>query len=180
MGGDCIAKWFEVHPGNQSWARRAQSGGSVPCPVCKEPLDKDRDLHDVCATAGGDGACLWQMLCGTKIRCANHAKCSPEGQCDWTGDYGSYQEHIRTCQNVPTRCGSVSTPTEDAASVASVGSCDASKNSVETEAPEHESDTASVISETTAEPISVDASEASECSDTDESLISPSSDGLGG
>lgn len=33
--------------------------------------------------------------------CANHSRCNSEGNCNWTGDYGSYQEHIHLCTNTP-------------------------------------------------------------------------------
>lgn len=97
--GDCISKWFAVQPGSQSWAGRAKGAGSVPCPVCKEPLRSDEDLHRVCP--GGRSAFLWQMLSATRIVCANNPKCRTDGRCDWQGECGIYQEHIRTCQNVP-------------------------------------------------------------------------------
>merc|ERR550537_928669 len=41
------------------------------------------------------------MLSRTRIVCANNPRCRSDGQCNWVGDYGSYQEHIRTCQNLP-------------------------------------------------------------------------------
>jgi hypothetical protein len=99
--GDCISKWFAVQPGCQSWAGRAKGAGSVPCPVCKEPLRADKDLHTVCSEGKGGSAFLWQMLSSTRIVCANHSKCRKGGRCDWEGDYGSYQEHIRHCSNEP-------------------------------------------------------------------------------
>merc|ERR1712176_461915 len=49
----------------------------------------------------GNGAMLWQMLCGVKVMCGNHSKCNSDGKCNWMGDYGSYQEHIRCCTNTP-------------------------------------------------------------------------------
>jgi len=100
--GDCIAKWFEVHPRSLSWAQRASSAGLVPCPVCKEPLHQERDLFLVCAEGKSEmSALLWRMLSGVKIGCANNPKCRADGKCTWTGEYGSYQEHIQTCMNVP-------------------------------------------------------------------------------
>jgi hypothetical protein len=99
--GDCISKWFAVQPSCQSWAGRAKGAGSVPCPVCKEPLRADKDLHTVCSGGKGGSAFLWQMLSSTRIICANHSKCRKGGRCDWEGDYGSYQEHIRHCSNEP-------------------------------------------------------------------------------
>merc|ERR1712216_869737 len=99
--GDCIAKWFEVQPRSQTWAQRAQSAGLVPCPVCKEPLHQERDLFSVCATGQNESAFLWRMLSGVKIVCANNPKCRCDGQCTWVGEYGSYQEHLQTCANVP-------------------------------------------------------------------------------
>jgi hypothetical protein len=119
--------------------------------------------------------------------CANHAKCSPEGQCDWTGDYGSYQAHIRTCQNIPTRCGLSSAP-ENVATLAvasdKLESYALPQAGGGKEAPEHDIETVSVVSETTVDPISADASEASdsvdpisvdasEASDCDEAPMSP-------
>jgi len=98
--GDCITKWFEVQPRSLSWAQRAQSGGRVPCPVCKEPLHPQRDLFLVCPTGQNESALLWRLLSGVKIACANSAKCRSDGKCTWTGEYGSYQKHIQTCKNV--------------------------------------------------------------------------------
>jgi len=99
--GDCIATWFRTHPGNQTWAQRAHSKGCVPCPVCKEPLQEDRDLFPVNEGGQGGSAFLWSMLQQMKVRCANHKACRADGACTWVGDYGSYQEHIRNCSNLP-------------------------------------------------------------------------------
>jgi len=42
------------------------------------------------------------MLSALKVMCANHSKVNPgEGQCDWIGEYGAYQDHIRECKNEP-------------------------------------------------------------------------------
>jgi len=74
----------------------------VPCPICKEPLQKDTDLHAVSPDSdNGNSAILWQMLCGVKVMCANHSRCNPDGNCNWIGDYGSYQAHIHSCANTP-------------------------------------------------------------------------------
>lgn len=99
--GDCLAQWFKAQPGIKTWAQRAQAAGSVPCPVCKEPLRKEKDLHPVCKNGDGGSKMLYRMLCDTKIICANNPKCSASGKCNWVGDYGSYQDHIRLCQNLP-------------------------------------------------------------------------------
>jgi len=99
--GDCIAKWFEVHPRGLNWAQRARAKGLVPCPVCKEPLHQERDLFRVCATGQNENALLWRLLSGVKIVCANNPKCRANGKCTWIGEYGSYQKHLQTCQNVP-------------------------------------------------------------------------------
>mmetsp|Transcript_24639 Transcript_24639/g.70901 ORF Transcript_24639/g.70901 Transcript_24639/m.70901 type:complete len:649 (-) Transcript_24639:159-2105(-) len=106
--GDCLEKWFAVQPGSQSWARRACSTGTVPCPVCKEKLNEERDLHLVSAGGSGGSLLLWQMLAEMPIVCANHPKCNPEGKCDWRGKYGTYQEHIRECKNMPMFSASTS------------------------------------------------------------------------
>jgi hypothetical protein len=103
--GDCIKDWFSMHRGNLSWAGRIKSAGTVPCPMCKEPLHGESDLHAISPDGQGGSLQLWKMLAATKVRCANHPKCRPGGQCDWVGDYGSYQEHARTCTN--TRCAPV-------------------------------------------------------------------------
>jgi len=44
----------------------------------------------------------------------NNSRCSPEGKCNWVGDYASYQEHITACQNVPlcVDCADISVPEE--------------------------------------------------------------------
>jgi len=41
------------------------------------------------------------MLSKTRVMCANNPKCRSDGKCTWIGDYGSFQEHIRTCKNEP-------------------------------------------------------------------------------
>jgi hypothetical protein len=99
--GDCLDQWFAANPGNKTWAQRAKSAGTVPCPVCKEPLTKEHDLHPVCQDGEGGSKFLHQMLSRTRIVCANNPRCRCDGQCNWVGDYGSYQEHIRTCKNLP-------------------------------------------------------------------------------
>jgi len=99
--GDCMSQWFAMNPGNKTWAQRAKSAGSVPCPVCKEPLHKDQDLNPVSRDGEGGSQMLFRMLSDTKIVCGNNARCNANGQCDWKGDYGSYQEHIRVCRNLP-------------------------------------------------------------------------------
>lgn len=99
--GDCISKWLSVQKGSQTWAGRAQLAGSVPCPVCKEPIRQDHDLHVVSAEGQGGSAVLWQILAATRIVCGNHPKCCPKGRCNWTGTYGNYQQHIRVCMNLP-------------------------------------------------------------------------------
>lgn len=98
--GDCIGTWFKVQPRSLSWAQRAQSGGLVPCPVCKEPLHEERDLFDVCATGQNESALLYRLLSGVKIVCANHHQCRADGKCTWTGEYGCYQKHLQTCANI--------------------------------------------------------------------------------
>jgi len=99
--GDCIRQWFDVYPRSLSWAQRAQAAGSAPCPVCKEPLKEETDLFPVCAAGRTESAFLYRVLSGLKIQCSNHARCRDDGRCDWTGEYGSFQEHVRTCKNVP-------------------------------------------------------------------------------
>jgi hypothetical protein len=96
--GDCIATWFSVHPGNQTWANRMLSKGRVPCPVCKEPLHPERDLHAVRPDGEGGSSHLWKLLAETKIVCANHRRCRRSGRCDWVGTYGSYPEHLKECR----------------------------------------------------------------------------------
>mmetsp|Transcript_81399 Transcript_81399/g.226719 ORF Transcript_81399/g.226719 Transcript_81399/m.226719 type:complete len:432 (-) Transcript_81399:30-1325(-) len=101
--GDCLTKWFVAYRGSQSWAQRAQAKGSAPCPLCKQPLDKEKDLFPVCKGDSDGSAALWQVLSLLRIRCANHSACNSAGRCDWIGDYSSYQEHIKGCRNVPTQ-----------------------------------------------------------------------------
>jgi len=99
--GDCIATWFDLHPGNQTWAQRAQAKGSVPCPVCKELLHEEHDLFAVTEDGGTESAFLWQMLSGLRIACANHPQCRADGECTWTGQYGDFQKHFQVCSNSP-------------------------------------------------------------------------------
>jgi len=100
--GDCIGQWFTMQPGNKSWAQRAQGGGTVPCPTCKEPLRKE-DLNAVCRDGDGshESKMLHEMLSSTRIVCANNPKFGESGNCNWIGDYGSYQDHVRSCKNLP-------------------------------------------------------------------------------
>lgn len=55
----------------------------------------------MCRDGEGGSKLLYHMLSKTRVMCANNPKCSEHGKCNWIGDYGSYQEHIRTCKNVP-------------------------------------------------------------------------------
>mmetsp|Transcript_47567 Transcript_47567/g.85909 ORF Transcript_47567/g.85909 Transcript_47567/m.85909 type:complete len:374 (-) Transcript_47567:82-1203(-) len=97
--GDCIEKWFDVHPGIQSWAQRAKLSGPggrvVPCPVCKVQLQEGRDLYPVCAAGEGMSSQLWQIIASLKIACHNHPSVQPGGKCNWIGEYGSYHEHLK-------------------------------------------------------------------------------------
>lgn len=99
--GDCLAQWFNQHPESQSWAQRAKAAGPdrvVPCPVCKQPLNVKRDLYPVCgATSRSENLLLWRMLSSLKIMCINHTRMGPKGKCDWIGEYGGYQKHMKTC-----------------------------------------------------------------------------------
>jgi len=103
--GDCLTEWFQIHPECQSWAQRAKSAGpqrNVPCPVCKQNLNEKTDLYPVCSTSmRSENLLLWRMLSSLKIMCKNHPKVCPEGKCDWTGEYGTYQAHIQGCENRP-------------------------------------------------------------------------------
>lgn len=106
--GDCVAEWFAACPSNQTWAQRARSGGSIPCPVCKEQLRKE-DLHSVCEDGNHESVLLNQLLSSVNIVCANSARCSKEGRCNWTGTYGEYQSHIACCTNEYMECYEVKT-----------------------------------------------------------------------
>jgi len=106
--GDCVAEWFAACPSNQTWAQRARSGGSIPCPVCKEPLRKE-DLHSVCEDGDHESVLLHQLLSSVNIVCANSARCTKQGRCNWTGTYGEYQSHIACCTNEYMECYEVKT-----------------------------------------------------------------------
>jgi len=103
--GDCIAQWFNQHPDTQTWAQRAKAAGPdrrVPCPVCKQILIEGVDLVSVSSdTQRGENVLLWRMLSGLRIICVNNHKLRKDGQCDWVGEYGTYQKHIEVCKNVP-------------------------------------------------------------------------------
>lgn len=101
--GDCLGQWFAQHPESQTWAQRAKAAGPdrvVPCPVCKQPLNEKRDLYPVCgATSRSENLLLWRMLSSLKIMCINHNRMSPGGKCEWIGEYGQYQKHIKQCES---------------------------------------------------------------------------------
>jgi len=44
---------------------------------------------------------LWRFLSNVKIVCANNQRCRADGKCTWVGEYGSYQKHLQTCENLP-------------------------------------------------------------------------------
>mmetsp|Transcript_45283 Transcript_45283/g.101931 ORF Transcript_45283/g.101931 Transcript_45283/m.101931 type:complete len:321 (-) Transcript_45283:100-1062(-) len=110
--GDCLGTWFATQPGSQTWAGRAQAAGSVPCPACKEPLHPSRDIQCLSPQGRGCSALVWQLLRRTKIVCANHRQCDAGGTCEWVGDYGSYQEHARTCGSPALSCSPASMEVE--------------------------------------------------------------------
>lgn len=92
--GDCLEQWFVAQPNTQSWAQRARTSGTVPCPVCKTPLQKSEGVHVVAKT--GARAVLWRMLSSLKVQCS---KPHDDGCCTWTGTYGDYWDHVHggTC-----------------------------------------------------------------------------------
>lgn len=102
--GDCLNEWFNTHPECQSWAQRAKTAGMeriVPCPVCKQRLNEKTDLHPVSSTASrSDNLLLWRMLSSLKIMCINHTNLDAKKNCDWIGEYGTYQEHAKLCINL--------------------------------------------------------------------------------
>eukprot|EP00434_Breviolum_minutum_P041687 symbB.v1.2.037087.t1/scaffold5382.1/size27800/2 len=98
--GDCIARWFDQHP--QTWAQKATNFGpnrKVPCPVCKQILIEGVNLVTVSKT--GQHALLWRVISGLEIICENNRRLRGDGQCDWVGEYGTYQKHIKDCKNAP-------------------------------------------------------------------------------
>eukprot|EP00405_Crypthecodinium_cohnii_P058812 CAMPEP_0206611992 /NCGR_PEP_ID=MMETSP0325_2-20121206/55665_1 /ASSEMBLY_ACC=CAM_ASM_000347 /TAXON_ID=2866 /ORGANISM="Crypthecodinium cohnii, Strain Seligo" /LENGTH=829 /DNA_ID=CAMNT_0054131481 /DNA_START=41 /DNA_END=2530 /DNA_ORIENTATION=+ len=106
--GDCLMQWFAQHPDIQTWAQRAKAAGPdrvVPCPVCKQKLNEKTDLYPVLSNnANGvpvksENLLLCRMLSALKIMCVNHPKVTPDGKCDWIGEYSAYQKHIATCNN---------------------------------------------------------------------------------
>jgi hypothetical protein len=92
--GDCLHQWFMQHPGNQTWAQRAKSGGCVPCPVCKTALNKDTDVFPVEEHGDGDSAILWQMIQGLQVKCDGR-QCA-DGCCSWIGKLGNFQQHLQS------------------------------------------------------------------------------------
>lgn len=137
--GDCIAKWFDVHPGIQSWAQRAKSAGPgrvVPCPVCKVQLHEGRDLHPVCAAGGGMSSSLWQIIASLKIACCNHPRVRAGGRCRWIGEYGAYHDHIKAgkceCAASPSSHGDPvsSAPVEKVADTSEALSAQSAKDSL--------------------------------------------------
>jgi len=98
--GDCLSKWFTAPAVTHSWAQREHDSGLVPCPVCQEPLREDRDLFTLRSDGSDGNRLLWSILHQTKLRCVNHSSCRADATCDWIGEYGSYQAHIRQCRNV--------------------------------------------------------------------------------
>eukprot|EP00746_Dinoflagellata_sp_MGD_P000598 gnl/MRDRNA2_/MRDRNA2_101083_c0_seq1.p1 gnl/MRDRNA2_/MRDRNA2_101083_c0~~gnl/MRDRNA2_/MRDRNA2_101083_c0_seq1.p1 ORF type:complete len:838 (+),score=204.78 gnl/MRDRNA2_/MRDRNA2_101083_c0_seq1:103-2616(+) len=100
--GDCFCSWLAQHPESQSWAQRAKQGPerTVPCPVCKQVLQAKSDLHPVSgATSRSENLLLWRMLSSLKITCSNAPKVRTDGRCNWVGEYGNFQKHIKSCKN---------------------------------------------------------------------------------
>lgn len=100
--GDCFQSWLKQHPESQSWAQRAKQGPdrTVPCPVCKHDLNVKTDLHPVAnASSRSENLLLWRMLSSLKIMCSNNPKIRSDGECDWVGEYGTFEAHIKLCQN---------------------------------------------------------------------------------
>jgi hypothetical protein len=92
--GDCLQQWFVHHPGNQTWAQRAKTGGAVPCPVCKTSLRKESDIYPVEPHGAGDSALLFRMIQGLRIKC--DGRHSATGRCSWTGECGAYLQHLQS------------------------------------------------------------------------------------
>jgi len=90
--GDCIKQYFEVQHGQEN---------AVLCPVCKESLDEAKDLHLVGGDGEGGNKFLYRILSETRIVCGNNPKCNPSGNCNWIGSWGTYQDHIQHCKNLP-------------------------------------------------------------------------------
>jgi hypothetical protein len=116
--GDCLQQWFARHPNNQTWAQRAKSGGSVPCPVCKTALHKETDIFPVEKHGDDNSAMLWRMIQGLHIKCDGR-QCA-DGCCSWTGELGSFRRHLEsgTCgteQSASETALSEEAPTESAA-----------------------------------------------------------------
>eukprot|EP00746_Dinoflagellata_sp_MGD_P163487 gnl/MRDRNA2_/MRDRNA2_91549_c0_seq1.p1 gnl/MRDRNA2_/MRDRNA2_91549_c0~~gnl/MRDRNA2_/MRDRNA2_91549_c0_seq1.p1 ORF type:complete len:799 (-),score=152.86 gnl/MRDRNA2_/MRDRNA2_91549_c0_seq1:739-3135(-) len=111
--GDCFQSWLKQHPESQSWAQRAKQGPdrTVPCPVCKHDLNVKTDLHPVAnASSRSENLLLWRMLSSLKIMCSNNPKIRSDGECDWVGEYGTFEAHIKICQN--KRLNSTCSPEE--------------------------------------------------------------------
>jgi hypothetical protein len=118
--GDCLQQWFTQHPNNQTWAQRAKSGGSVPCPVCKTALHKETDIFSVEKHGDGNSAMLWRMIQSLEVKCDGR-QCE-DGCCGWTGELGSFRQHLQsgTCgkiQNAIEPMLSEEAPTESVAVV---------------------------------------------------------------
>jgi len=94
--GDCLQHWIQAHPGNQTWAQRAKTGGAVPCPVCKTMLHKERDIFPVAEDGDSNSAMLWQMIQTLKVRCDGRHSSRADGCCGWIGDYGKYLDHLKS------------------------------------------------------------------------------------
>jgi hypothetical protein len=93
--GDCLDHWFAQHPANQTWAQRAKSAGTAPCPVCKEALHKD-EVYSVDKNGSANSAFLWSMIQSLRLRCHGQHGAEHAGrQCCWTGTYADYWEHLQ-------------------------------------------------------------------------------------
>jgi hypothetical protein len=104
--GDCLEQWSTQHQSNKTWAQRTKALSTVPCPVCREPLEKS-DIYPVNGNESGQNASLWNLIQSLEVRCGRQhgTACGGNCQCQWTGTYAEYSKHLEgdiVLESLPT------------------------------------------------------------------------------
>lgn len=68
----------------------------MPCPVCKTMLQKGTDIFPVEEHGDDNSAFLWRMIQKLKVQCDGRHSTRADGGCCWTGELGSFWDHLQS------------------------------------------------------------------------------------